>query len=106
MGVILGLVIGLLIPLIWKRPLKPVFIGVGFAFAALGLVAPALLRHVYILWMKIGAVLGALIYGMVRQGVVFAGIDADWVSAVLGAMLLIAVLVNRYVRQRALGVRG
>lgn len=54
----------------------------------------------------IGAVLGALIYGMVRQGVVFAGIDADWVAAVLGAMLLIAVLVNRYVRQRALGVRG
>jgi simple sugar transport system permease protein len=54
----------------------------------------------------IGAVLGALIYGMVRQGVVFAGIDADWVAAVLGGMLLAAVLVNRYVRQRALGVRG
>jgi simple sugar transport system permease protein len=54
----------------------------------------------------IGAVLGALIYGMVRQGVVFAGIDADWVAAVLGAMLLAAVLVNRFVRQRALGVRG
>jgi simple sugar transport system permease protein len=54
----------------------------------------------------IGAVLGALIYGMVRQGVVFAGIDADWVMAVLGAMLLAAVLVNRYVRQRALGARA
>jgi simple sugar transport system permease protein len=54
----------------------------------------------------IGAVLGALIYGMVRQGVVFAGIDADWVQAVLGAMLLAAVLVNRYVRQRALGARS
>jgi simple sugar transport system permease protein len=53
----------------------------------------------------VGAVLGALIYGMVRQGVVFAGIDADWVMAVLGAMLLAAVLVNRYVRQRALGAR-
>jgi simple sugar transport system permease protein len=53
----------------------------------------------------IGAVLGALIYGMVRQGVVFAGIDADWVAAVLGAMLLAAVLVNRYVRQQALGAR-
>ena len=51
----------------------------------------------------IGAVLGALIYGMVRQGVVFAGIDADWVAAVLGAMLLAAVLVNRFVRERALG---
>ena len=54
----------------------------------------------------IGAVLGALIYGMVRQGVVFAGIDADWVSAVLGAGLLAAVLVNRYIRQQALGTRG
>jgi simple sugar transport system permease protein len=53
----------------------------------------------------IGAVLGALIYGMVRQGVVFAGIDADWVMAVLGAMLLAAVLVNRFVRQRAMGAR-
>jgi simple sugar transport system permease protein len=52
-----------------------------------------------------GAVLGALIYGMVRQGVVFAGIDADWVAAVLGAMLLAAVLVNRFVRERALGAR-
>jgi ribose/xylose/arabinose/galactoside ABC-type transport system permease subunit len=37
--------------------------------------------------------------------VVFAGIDADWVMAVLGAMLLAAVLVNRFVRQRAMGVR-
>ena len=53
----------------------------------------------------IGAVLGALIYGMVRQGVVFAGIDADWDAAVLGAMLVAAVLVNRFVRQRALGAR-
>jgi simple sugar transport system permease protein len=53
----------------------------------------------------IGAALGALIYGMVRQGVVFAGIDADWVQAALGGMLLAAVLVNRYVRQRAMGVR-
>src|SRR4051812_7530736 len=54
----------------------------------------------------IGAVLGALIYGMVRQGVVFAGIDADWVAAVLGAGLLAAVLVNRYIRQQALGTRA
>ncbi len=54
----------------------------------------------------IGAVLGALIYGMVRQGVVFAGIDADWVAAVLGAGLLAAVLVNRYIRQQALGTRS
>jgi simple sugar transport system permease protein len=50
----------------------------------------------------IGAVLGALIYGMVSQGIVFAGIDADWFQVVLGAMLLGAVLVNRYIRSRAM----
>jgi simple sugar transport system permease protein len=53
----------------------------------------------------IGAVFGALIFGMVRQGIVFLGVDPGWEDAVLGAMLVIAVLVNRYVRQRALGVR-
>ncbi len=53
----------------------------------------------------IGAVFGALIYGMVRQGNVFAGIDPGWEDAVLGAMLVIAVLVNRYIRARALEAR-
>jgi simple sugar transport system permease protein len=50
----------------------------------------------------IGAVLGALIFGMVRQGIVFARVDADWFQVVLGLMLLIAVLVNRFVRERAM----
>jgi simple sugar transport system permease protein len=54
----------------------------------------------------IGAVFGALIFGMVRQGIVFAGIDPGWEDAVLGAMLVIAVLVNRFIRQRALGGRS
>ena len=49
----------------------------------------------------IGAVLGALIYGMVQQGIVFAGVDADWFQVFLGAMLLAAVLINRFVRSRA-----
>jgi len=50
----------------------------------------------------IGAVLGALIFGMVRQGIVFARVDADWFQVCLGLMLLIAVLINRLVRDRAL----
>ena len=50
----------------------------------------------------IGAVLGALIFGMVRQGIVFARIDADWFQVVLGLMLLGSVLVNRFVRERAM----
>ncbi len=50
----------------------------------------------------IGAAIGALIFGMVRQGIVFTGVDADWFKVFLGGMLLIAVLVNHWVRRRAM----
>jgi simple sugar transport system permease protein len=46
-----------------------------------------------------GAVLGALIFGMVQQGIVITGVDADWFQVFLGVMLVIAVLVNDYVRR-------
>ena len=49
----------------------------------------------------IGAAIGALIFGMVRQGIVFTGVDADWFKVFLGGMLLVAVLVNHWVRRRA-----
>jgi simple sugar transport system permease protein len=52
----------------------------------------------------IGASLGALIYGMTYQGIVFAQWDNNWLKAFLGVMLLGAVLVNNWVRERA-GVR-
>jgi simple sugar transport system permease protein len=53
----------------------------------------------------IGAAFGALIVAMVQQGIVFAGYDADWFQVFLGAMLLSAVLVNRFIRHRATGER-
>jgi simple sugar transport system permease protein len=53
----------------------------------------------------IGAAFGALIFGMVQQGIVYAGIDADWFQFVLGAGLLAAVLVNRFVQSRAMVAR-
>jgi simple sugar transport system permease protein len=53
----------------------------------------------------IGAGFGALIFGIVRQGIVFMGVDPGWEKAVLGAMLVIAVLVNRFIRTRAMGGR-
>lgn len=53
----------------------------------------------------IGAVLGALIIGMVRQGVVFAGVSADWFLVFMGAMLIIAVLINNYIRKQAEAAR-
>jgi simple sugar transport system permease protein len=49
----------------------------------------------------IGAALGALIYGMVNQGIVYSGWDNNWLRAFLGAMLLGAVLLNEWVRKRA-----
>lgn len=50
-----------------------------------------------------GAVLGALIYGMVQQGIVLAGIDADWFQVFLGSMLVAAVMVNSSVQRAATG---
>ena len=53
----------------------------------------------------VGAALGALIYGMVNQGIVYEGWDNDWLYAFLGVMLLGAVLVNNWVKARAEAVR-
>jgi simple sugar transport system permease protein len=49
----------------------------------------------------VGALLGALIFGMVQQGIVITGADADWFQVFLGAMLIGAVLVNDWTRRRA-----
>ena len=42
----------------------------------------------------IGTALGALIYGMTNQGIVYAGWNPDWLKFFLGAVLLMAVLAN------------
>jgi simple sugar transport system permease protein len=47
----------------------------------------------------VGAVFGALIFGMVQQGIVITGIDADWFQVFLGGMLVVAVLVNNAIRR-------
>jgi simple sugar transport system permease protein len=48
-----------------------------------------------------GAAVGAFIFGMTTQGIVFAGFDPNWFYTFLGAMLLLAVLVNLYVKNFA-----
>ncbi|MDQ2670564.1 MAG: ABC transporter permease [Gemmatimonadota bacterium] len=53
----------------------------------------------------IGAVLGALIFGMVQQGIVITGVDADWFQVFLGVMLVAAVVFNNLIRRRAAGAR-
>ena len=42
----------------------------------------------------IGTAIGALIFGMTNQGIVYAGWNPDWFKFFLGAMLLFAALVN------------
>ena len=49
----------------------------------------------------IGAMFGALIFGIVEEGIVFAGVDANWYKAFIGIILLLAVLLNTYVRKLA-----
>lgn len=53
----------------------------------------------------IGASIGALIFGMTRTGIVFAGWDTDWFFSFLGVMLLVAVLLNTYTQRQAEKVR-
>ncbi|TAL05483.1 MAG: ABC transporter permease [Chloroflexota bacterium] len=47
----------------------------------------------------IGSAIGALIYGMTVQGIVYAGWDPNWFRFFLGLMLLLAVLLNLNVRR-------
>lgn len=49
----------------------------------------------------IGAAFGALIYGMVNQGIPYEGWDSNWLFTFLGGMLLAAVLLNNWVKTRA-----
>lgn len=49
----------------------------------------------------VGSALGAFIFGMTTQGIVYAGWDPNWFKAFLGVMLLLAVLVNLYVKNSA-----
>jgi simple sugar transport system permease protein len=49
----------------------------------------------------VGATLGALIFGMVQQGIVITGVDADWYQVFIGGVLLGAVILNNFIRGRA-----
>ena len=49
----------------------------------------------------VGAGIGALIFGMVNQGIVYAGWNPDWFLFFVGALLLGAILLNTYIRRRA-----
>jgi len=49
----------------------------------------------------VGAAIGALIFGMVNQGIVYAGWNPDWFQFFVGLLLLGAILLNTFIRRRA-----
>ena len=53
-----------------------------------------------------GVLFGALIFGFVQMGIFYTGIDTDWFKVFLGLMILTAVLINNYIRIKALGRGG
>ncbi|MEB3960806.1 ABC transporter permease [Streptomyces kunmingensis] len=53
----------------------------------------------------VGAAIGALIFGMTSKGIVFAEWNSDWFKFFLGAMLLLATLLNAWVRKRAEAIK-
>lgn len=53
----------------------------------------------------IGAALGALIFGVVQQGLFFAGVESSLFRVFLGLILLMAVILNTYIRRIITGER-
>jgi simple sugar transport system permease protein len=74
-------------------------IGSEFEFIIAAVIGGCLLTGGY--GSAIGASIGALIFEMVRQGLAFARWEADWFKLFLGVMLLLAALLNAWVRSRA-----
>jgi simple sugar transport system permease protein len=76
-------------------------LGVGneFIYIIASVVGGALLTGGY--GSAVGSALGAFIFGMTTQGIVYAGWDPNWFRTFLGVMLLLAVLVNLYIKNYA-----
>ncbi len=51
----------------------------------------------------VGAALGALIFGVVQQGLFFSGAESSLFRVFLGAILILAVILNTYIRRMITG---
>ncbi len=74
-------------------------IGNEFVYIIAAVVGGCLLTGGY--GSAVGAAIGALIFGMVNQGIVYAGWNPDWFQFFVGALLLGAILLNTFIQRRA-----
>lgn len=74
-------------------------VGLEFQYIVAAVIGGTLLTGGY--GSVIGASMGALIFGMVTQGIVLSRWDSNLFLLFLGLMLLLAALINAYIRYRA-----
>ncbi|WP_199583991.1 ABC transporter permease [Blastococcus sp. TF02A-30] len=70
----------------------------GIDFVVVAVIGGCLLTGGY--GSAIGAAIGALLYAVARHGIALAGWDPRWFQALLGVLLLVALLANGVVRRR------
>ncbi|WP_346620391.1 ABC transporter permease [Blastococcus montanus] len=70
----------------------------GIDFIVIAVIGGCLLTGGY--GSAIGAAVGALLYAVARQGITLADWDTRWFSALLGVLLLVALLANGEVHRR------
>lgn len=74
-------------------------VGKEFIFIIAAVIGGCLLTGGY--GSVVGATIGALIFGMTQLGINYAGWNPDWFKTFLGVMLLLATIVNMYVKKKA-----
>jgi simple sugar transport system permease protein len=74
-------------------------IGKEFIFIIAAVIGGCLLTGGY--GSVVGGSIGALIFGMTQLGINYAGWNPDWFKTFLGVMLLLATIVNLYVKRKA-----
>lgn len=94
-----GWLIGMMNDLRLRSAVASQGIGQEFIYIIAAVIGGCLLTGGY--GSAFGAAVGAIIFGMARVGIVFAGWDTDWFFAFLGVMLLVSVMVNDFTRKRA-----
>ena len=98
-----GWLVGMMTALRLRSTVASQGVGQEFYFIIAAVIGGCLLTGGY--GSAVGAAIGALVFGMTRTGITFAGWETDWLFAFLGVMLMAAVFANNFVRGQAENLR-